>query len=166
MENFSRLRLRKTAVNPGWTGDVAAHGVSISNASITASADALILPASARDANGTSQRASGMKTHTYTCSTLHPLHSLVPGERSYTQLCSNRTCGQPALRICGTWQGDGSVKRGHDLHSLTLDLPQAACGVALHNICSESTLQWPHRKAPSVHSEASVVRIAASEALA
>ena len=44
MENFSRLRLRKTAVNPGWTGDVAAHDVSVSKASITASADAFILP--------------------------------------------------------------------------------------------------------------------------
>ena len=44
VENFSRLRLRKTAVNPGWTGDVAAHDVSVSNASITASADAFILP--------------------------------------------------------------------------------------------------------------------------
>jgi hypothetical protein len=48
VENFSRLRLRKTAVNPGWTGDVAAHDVSVSKASITASADAFILPVPSR----------------------------------------------------------------------------------------------------------------------
>ena len=52
VENFSRLRLRKTAVNPGWTGDVAAHDVSVSNASITASADAFILPVAARPSRG------------------------------------------------------------------------------------------------------------------
>ena len=64
MENFSRLRLRKTAVNPGWTGDVAAHDVSVSNASITASADAFILPVQ-RKAQGRKISLSKRKQYTF-----------------------------------------------------------------------------------------------------
>ena len=91
MENFSRLRLRKTAVNPGWTGDVAAHDVSVSKASITASADAFILPVQqgpAGSQNRLYKKGKGMNFHTYR--QLDPASScilvliLIPGERAYT----------------------------------------------------------------------------------
>ena len=86
MENFSRLRLRKTAVNPGWTGDVAAHDVSVSKASITASADAFILPVQQGSQNRL-KKGKGMNFHTYR--QLDPASScilvlLIPGERAYT----------------------------------------------------------------------------------
>lgn len=88
MENFSRLRLRKTAVNPGWTGDVAAHDVSVSKASITASADAFILPVQQGPAGSqiADKKGKGMNFHTYR--QLDPASScilvLIPGERAYT----------------------------------------------------------------------------------